>query len=257
MHSASWAPRTCQRLPAVEPCRLLPALHWQPQHFPKRRHLWQDSVGAAVGAGTFGLAQEACHSYRNMVLKKVHFKLQVPYSFSAISRSTCRSYARCSSPGLGCSCVHRWHMTTASSWALVAQIHCLQELSPGAQQLPGYRPVSSEGKQGDLGLDLVLPQGWSSFSWASPTVACPKASAEAPSCGGWQGVRAHRAQAAIGGAGTSGVLPYSRNGVPQIRVSFFLHLDFSLNYRSGVGFPSVTLFPEKQNHVPLSSGHRE
>lgn len=157
-------------------------------------------------------------------------------------------------PGLGCFCVHCCHVTTASSWALVAQIHCVQELSPGAQQLLGYWPMSSEGKQGDLGLDLVLPRGWSSFSWASPTVARPKASAEAPGCGGWQEVRAHGAQAAIGGAGTSSVLPYSRNGVPQIRVSFFLHLDFSLEYCSGVGFSSVTLFLKSKTMSPFPLG---
>lgn len=50
-----------------------------------------------------------------------------------------------------------------------AKIHGVQELSPGAQQLQGYRPMSSEGKQGDPGLDLVLPRGRCSFSWASPS----------------------------------------------------------------------------------------
>lgn len=62
-----------------------------------------------------------------------------------------------------------------------AKVHRVQDLCPGAQQLcPGaqqlleYRPTSSEGKQGDLSLDLVLPWGLSSFSWAVPTAPAPR-----------------------------------------------------------------------------------
>ncbi|KAL2762128.1 carbohydrate sulfotransferase 6 precursor [Daubentonia madagascariensis] len=50
-----------------------------------------------------------------------------------------------------------------------AKIRRVQELCAGALQLLGYRPVSSQDEQRDLALDLVLPRGPSSFSWASST----------------------------------------------------------------------------------------
>ncbi|ELW63000.1 carbohydrate sulfotransferase 6 [Tupaia chinensis] len=50
-----------------------------------------------------------------------------------------------------------------------AKIRRVQELCAGALQLLGYRPVFSEEEQRDLALDLVLPRGPSSFSWASST----------------------------------------------------------------------------------------
>lgn len=52
-----------------------------------------------------------------------------------------------------------------------AKIRRVQELCAGALQLLGYRPVFSEDEQRDLSLDLVLPRGPSSFSWASSTAA--------------------------------------------------------------------------------------
>lgn len=63
---------------------------------------------------------------------------------------------------------------------LFAKVHRVLKLCPGAQQLLGYQPMSSEGKQGDLGLDLVLPPGLSCFSWSPPTAARPQVLAEAP-----------------------------------------------------------------------------
>ncbi|XP_008575439.1 PREDICTED: carbohydrate sulfotransferase 6 isoform X2 [Galeopterus variegatus] len=53
------------------------------------------------------------------------------------------------------------------------KIRRVQELCAGALQLLGYRPVFSEDEQHDLGLDLVLPRGPSSFSWASSTSTHP------------------------------------------------------------------------------------
>ncbi|KAM6222646.1 carbohydrate sulfotransferase 6-like [Rhynchocyon petersi] len=47
------------------------------------------------------------------------------------------------------------------------KIRRVQDLCAGALQLLGYRPVFSEEEQRDLSLDLVLPRGPSSFSWAS------------------------------------------------------------------------------------------
>ncbi|XP_040109438.1 carbohydrate sulfotransferase 6 isoform X1 [Oryx dammah] len=54
-----------------------------------------------------------------------------------------------------------------------AKIRRVQELCAGALQLLGYRPVFSEDEQRDLSLDLVLPRGPSSFSWASSTAERP------------------------------------------------------------------------------------
>uniref|UniRef100_A0A8C5XRR0 Sulfotransferase n=1 Tax=Microcebus murinus TaxID=30608 RepID=A0A8C5XRR0_MICMU len=48
-----------------------------------------------------------------------------------------------------------------------SKIRRVQELCAGALQLLGYRPVYSDDEQRDLALDLVLPRGPSSFSWAS------------------------------------------------------------------------------------------
>ncbi|XP_005862773.1 PREDICTED: carbohydrate sulfotransferase 6 [Myotis brandtii] len=53
------------------------------------------------------------------------------------------------------------------------KIRRVQELCAGALQLLGYRPVFSEEEQRDLALDLVLPRGPGSFSWASSTNAHP------------------------------------------------------------------------------------
>ncbi|XP_069312517.1 carbohydrate sulfotransferase 6-like [Eulemur rufifrons] len=50
-----------------------------------------------------------------------------------------------------------------------SKIRRVQELCAGALQLLGYRPLFSEDEQRDLALDLVLPRGRSSFSWASST----------------------------------------------------------------------------------------
>ncbi|KAF3823802.1 hypothetical protein GH733_007270 [Mirounga leonina] len=50
--------------------------------------------------------------------------------------------------------------------------------------------MSSEGKQGDLGLDLVLPLGLSCFSWPAPTAARPQVLAEAPQF--WWGDKLHQ-----------------------------------------------------------------
>lgn len=86
----------------------------------------------------------------------------------------------------------------------------------------GLQPVFSEGKQGDLCLDLVLPQGSSSLNWALFTASGPQALAEAPSCGGREEVGPHRAQAAIGRPGCLGVLPCSRNGPSPQTPCFFL-----------------------------------
>uniref|UniRef100_U3DM59 Sulfotransferase n=1 Tax=Callithrix jacchus TaxID=9483 RepID=U3DM59_CALJA len=54
------------------------------------------------------------------------------------------------------------------------KIRRVQELCTGALQLLGYRPVYSEDEQHDLTLDLVLPRGLNSFSWASSTASHPR-----------------------------------------------------------------------------------
>ncbi|XP_029780080.1 carbohydrate sulfotransferase 6 [Suricata suricatta] len=48
-----------------------------------------------------------------------------------------------------------------------AKIRRVQELCAGALRLLGYRAVASEAEQRDLAVDLVLPLGTRSFSWAS------------------------------------------------------------------------------------------
>lgn len=50
-----------------------------------------------------------------------------------------------------------------------AKIRRVQELCASALQLLGYRPVFSDEEQRDLALDVLLPLGPSSFSWASST----------------------------------------------------------------------------------------
>uniref|UniRef100_U3DXI4 Sulfotransferase n=1 Tax=Callithrix jacchus TaxID=9483 RepID=U3DXI4_CALJA len=54
------------------------------------------------------------------------------------------------------------------------KIRHVQKVCASALQLLGYRPVYSEDEQHDLTLDLVLPRGLNSFSWASSTASHPR-----------------------------------------------------------------------------------
>lgn len=129
---SSWAQQTCQRLPAVEPTRLLPALRGQPASAPPHAPL--PAAGQCISRGWHrGPLAWPRRPATPMLLKTCGAQesaLQTAgaHSLSAILRSTCRSYARCSTPGRGCSCAHRWHVTTASGWTPAVRM-CMWRLT--------------------------------------------------------------------------------------------------------------------------------
>ncbi|EPY74235.1 carbohydrate sulfotransferase 6-like protein [Camelus ferus] len=91
-----------------------------------------------------------------------------------VVREVCRSHVRIAEaatrkppPSLR----GRYRLLEAWIHNITHGIRRVQELCAGALQLLGYRPVFSENEQRDLTLDLVLPRGPSSFSWASSTTA--------------------------------------------------------------------------------------